>query len=148
MAKGGSFRPSAGLRKEGVVTPRTQKVTLAGWGVVSPLMSNIYLHYVFDLWVRHWRKHHAAGDVIVVRYADDIVAGFEYRTDAERFLEEWKERLRKFGLELHPDQTRLMEFGRHAAEHRKQQGEGKPEVFDFLGFTHMCGKTRKTGRFI
>ena len=116
--------------------------------VVSPLLANIYLHYVFDLWVRHWRKHHATGDVIVVRYADDIVAGFEHRTDAERFLFEWKERLRKFGLELHPDKTRLIEFGRHAAEHRKQQGEGKPEVFDFLGFTHICGKTRKTGRFI
>src|ERR1700732_3014958 len=116
--------------------------------VVSPLLANIYLHYVFDLWVRHGRNHHATGDVIVVRYADDIVAGFEHRTDAERFLEEWKERLQKFGLELHPDKTRLIEFGRHAAEHRKQQGEGKAEVFDFLGFTHICGKTRKTGRFI
>jgi RNA-directed DNA polymerase len=116
--------------------------------VVSPLLANIYLHYVFDLWVRHWRKHHATGDVIVVRYADDCVAGFEHRADAERFLEEWKDRLQKFGLELHPDKTRLIEFGRDAAEHRKQQGEGKPEVFDFLGFTHMCGKTRQTGRFI
>ena len=116
--------------------------------VASPLLANIYLHYVFDLWVRQWRKRHATGDVIVVRYADDIVAGFEHRTDAERFLEEWKDRLQKFGLELHPDKTRLIEFGRHAAEHRKQRGEGKPEVFDFLGFTHMCGKTRKTGRFI
>jgi RNA-directed DNA polymerase len=116
--------------------------------VASPLLANIYLHYVFDLWVRHWRKHHATGDVIVVRYADDIVAGFEHRTDAERFLQEWQERLLKFGLELHPDKTRLIEFGRHAAEHRKQHGEGKPEVFDFLGFTHICGKTRKTGRFI
>ena len=116
--------------------------------VASPLLANIYLHYVFDLWVRQWREHRATGDVIVVRYADDLVAGFEHRTDAEQFLLEWKERLRKFGLELHPDKTRLIEFGRHAAEHRKQQGEGKPEVFDFLGFTHICGKTRKTGRFI
>jgi hypothetical protein len=116
--------------------------------VASPLLANIYLHYAFDLWVQHWRKHHARGDVIVVRYADDIVAGFEHRADAERFLREWKERLQKFGLELHPDKTRLIEFGRHAAENRKRRGEGKPEVFNFLGFTHMCGKTRKTGRFI
>jgi len=117
-------------------------------GVISPLLANIYLHHVFDLWVQHWRKHHATGDVIVVRYADDIVAGFQHRADAERFLQEWKDRLRKFGLELHPDKTRLIEFGSHAAEDRKQRGEGKPEVFDFLGFTHLCGKTRKTGRFI
>jgi hypothetical protein len=106
------------------------------------------LHYVFDLWVKHWRKHHATGDVIVVRYADDIVVGFEHRADGERFLQEWRERLQKFGLELHPDKTRLIEFGRHAAENRKQRGEGKPEVFNFLGFMHMCGMTRKTGRFI
>ncbi len=86
--------------------------------------------------------------MIVVRYADDIVLGFQHRADAERFLQEWKERLRKFGLELHPDKTRLIEFGRYAAENRKQRGEGKPETFNFLGFTHICGKTRKTGRFI
>jgi RNA-directed DNA polymerase len=116
--------------------------------VASPLLANIYLHYVFDLWARHWRKHHATGDMIVVRYADDAVAGFEQRADAERFLREWKDRLRKFGLELHPDKTRLIEFGRHAAENRRRRGDGKPEVFDFLGFTHICGKTRKTGRFI
>jgi RNA-directed DNA polymerase len=116
--------------------------------VISPLLANIYLHYVFDLWVRHWRKHHATGDVIVVRYADDIVAGFENRADAERFLQQWKDRLQKFGLELHPDKTRLIEFGRSAAANRKQRGEGKPEVFDFLGFTHMCGTARKTGGFI
>jgi RNA-directed DNA polymerase len=116
--------------------------------VASPLLANIYLHYVFDLWVKHWRKHLATGDVIVVRYADDIVVGFENRADAERFLPEWKERLRKFGLELHPDKTRLIEFGGHAAENRKQRGESKPEVFNFLGFPHMCGRTRTTGRFI
>jgi RNA-directed DNA polymerase len=116
--------------------------------VVSPLLANIYLHYVFDLWIKHWRKHRAAGGVIIVRYADDVVAGFEHRVDAQRFLAEWQDRLQKFGLELHPDKTRLIEFGRHAAEHRKQRGEGKPEVFNFLGFTHICGKTRKTGRFI
>jgi RNA-directed DNA polymerase len=116
--------------------------------VVSPLLSNIYLHFLFDLWVRHWRKHYATGDMIVVRYADDAVLGFEHRADAERFLEEWQDRLQKFGLELHPDKTRLMEFGRQAAEHRKQRGAGKPEVFNFLGFTHICGKTRRTGSFI
>jgi RNA-directed DNA polymerase len=136
----------AGVSEEGEWT-KTVVGTPQG-AVVSPLLANIYLHYVFDLWVRHWREHRATGDVIVVRYADDIVAGFEHRADAERFLEEWKERLQKFGLELHPDKTRLIEFGRHAAEHRKQQGESKPEVFNFLGFTHICGKTRKTGRFI
>jgi group II intron reverse transcriptase/maturase len=90
----------------------------------------------------------ALGDMVVVRYADDIVVGFENRADAERFLSEWKERMQKFGLELHPDKTRLIEFGRHASENRKRRGEGKPETFDFLGFTHVCGKTRKTGRFI
>src|SRR5215469_12721449 len=116
--------------------------------VISPLLGNAYLHYVFDLWVQHWRRHRATGEVIVVRYADDSVLGFQSRADAERFLQEWKERLQKFGLELHPDKTRLIEFGRHAAVNRKRRGEGKPEVFNFLGFTHMCGKTRKTGRFI
>jgi hypothetical protein len=116
--------------------------------VISPLLANIYLHYAFDLWVKHWRKHQAAGDMVVIRYADDIVVGFENRADAERFLSEWKERMQKFGLELHPDKTRLIEFGRHASENRKRRGEDKPETFDFLGFTHMCGKTRKTGRFI
>lgn len=136
----------AGVSEEGEWA-KTEVGTPQG-AVVSPLLANIYLHYVFDLWVRQWRKRYASGDVIVVRYADDIVVGFEHRTDAERFLEEWKNRLQKFGLELHPDKTRLIEFGRHAAEHRKQQGEGKPEVFNFLGFTHICGKTRKTGRFI
>jgi RNA-directed DNA polymerase len=136
----------AGVSEDGKWS-KTEVGTLQG-AVASPLLANIYLHYVFDLWVRHWRTHHATGDMIVVRYADDIVAGFENRADAERFLHEWKDRLQKFGLELHPDKTRLIEFGRHAAENRMQQGEGKPEVFDFLGFTHMCGTTRKTGRFI
>src|SRR5664279_419101 len=136
----------AGVIEDGRRIP-AQRGTPQG-AVASPLLANIYLHYVFDLWVKHWRKHHATGDVIVVRYADDIVAGFEQRADAERFLQEWKDRLQKFGLDLHPDKTRLIEFGRHAAENRKQRGEGKPEVFNFLGFTHMCGKTRKSGRFI
>jgi group II intron reverse transcriptase/maturase len=136
----------AGVSEEGEWS-KTEVGTPQG-SVASPLLANIYLHYVFDLWVKHWRRHRARGEVIVVRYADDAVVGFEQRADAERFLQEWKDRLQKFGLELHPDKTRLIEFGRHAAENRKQRGEGKPEVFDFLGFTHMCGKTRKTGRFI
>jgi RNA-directed DNA polymerase len=101
----------------------------------------------FDLWVQHWRKHRATGEVIIVRYADDIVLGFEQRVDAVRFLQEWKERLRKFGLELHPDKTRLIEFGRFAAEDRKRRGQGKPETFNFLGSTHICAKNRKTGGF-
>ena len=96
-----------------------------------------------DLWAQHWRKHRATGDVIVVRYADDIVMGFEHRAEAERFLQDWRERLGKFGLELHPDKTRLIEFGRFAAEDRKRRGEGKPETFNFLGFTHICAKNRK-----
>ena len=116
--------------------------------VASPLLANIYLHYVFDLWVEAWRKKVAEGDVIVVRYADDLVVGFESRTDAERFLEQFRERLAKFGLELHADKTRLIEFGRNAARNRKQRGEGKPETFTFLGFTHYCGKRRSNGSFI
>src|SRR5467141_1574178 len=115
--------------------------------VVSPLLANVYLHYVFDLWVEVWRKKVAKGDVIVVRYADDLVVGFQHRTDAERFLREFRERLAKFGLELHPVKTRLIEFGRFAARDRKQRGEGKPETFTFLGFTHYCGQLT-TGAFI
>src|SRR6202162_2240640 len=115
--------------------------------VASPLLANIYLHYIFDLWARHWRKLRATGDMIVVRYADDIVVGFEHRTDAERFLQEWKDRLQKFGLELHPGKTRLIEFGRFAIANRERREAGKPETFNFLGFTHICGKTRKNGRF-
>jgi group II intron reverse transcriptase/maturase len=136
----------AGVSEEGKWT-KTEVGTPQG-AVASPLLANLYLHYAFDLWVQHWRKHSATGEVIVVRYADDIVLGFEDRADAARFLQEWKERLQKFGRELHPDKTRLMEFGRYAAENRKQRGEGKPEVFNFLGFPHIGGKTRKAGRFI
>src|SRR5713226_1235266 len=110
--------------------------------VISPLLANIYLHYVFDLWVGVWRRKCARGDVIVVRYADDNVLGFQYRADADRFLAEFRERLGKFGLELHPDKTRRIEFGRFAEQSRKQRGEGKPETFDFLGFTHISGKDR------
>jgi RNA-directed DNA polymerase len=136
----------AGVSEEGTWTA-TDKGTPQG-AVASPLLANVYLHYVFDLWVRRWRRRSATGDMIVVRYADDIVLGFEHRADAERFLQEWQDRMRSFGLELHPDKTRLIEFGRHAAEQRKRRDEGKPDTFDFLGFTHICGITRKTGRFI
>src|ERR1700739_3004256 len=114
---------------------------------ISPLLCNVYLHYVFDLWVQHWRKQRAMGEVVVVRYADDSVLGFQKRWDAQRFLREWRERLQKFGLELHPDRTRLIEFGRFAAKDRKQRGEGKPETFNFLGFTHFCGQLTN-GAFI
>jgi group II intron reverse transcriptase/maturase len=113
----------------------------------SPLLANVYLHYAFDLWVRAWRQKRAHGDMIVVRFADDIVLGFQHRSDAERFWKELAERLRKFRLELHPDKTRLLEFGPFAAENRKQRGQGKPETFDFLGFTHICGKKWSNGRF-
>jgi hypothetical protein len=115
--------------------------------VVSPLLANVYLHYVFDLWIEAWRQKVATGDVIVVRYADDLVVGFENRTEAERFLEAFRERLAKFGLELHPEKTRLIEFGRFAAQDREKRGEGKPETFTFLGFTHYCGKRRSNGTF-
>jgi RNA-directed DNA polymerase len=111
--------------------------------VISPFLANVYLHYVLDLWVAHWRKHCAQGDIIVVRYADDFVIGFQHRLEAERCLQELRERLGKFGLELHPEKTRLIEFGRYAAERRSERGLGKPETFSFLGFTHYCGKTRK-----
>jgi len=114
---------------------------------VSPLLANVYLHYVFDLWVRAWRKKQARGDMIVVRFADDIVLGFQERSDAERFLKELAERMRKFGLELHPEKTRLIEFGPYAAANRRRRGQGKPETFDFLGFTHICGKKRSNGMF-
>jgi RNA-directed DNA polymerase len=123
----------------------TQEGTAQG-ASVSPLLSNVYLHYVFDLWADQWRRRHARGDVILVRFADDYVAGFEHREDAERFLADLRGRFAKFGLELHPDKTRLIEFGRFAAANRARRGDRKPETFEFLGFTHMCAKTR-TGRF-
>jgi RNA-directed DNA polymerase len=113
--------------------------------VISPLLANIYLHYVYDLWVQQWRQRHARGAMIVVRYADDTVVGFEHRADAERFLAELRVRLAEFALELHPEKTRLIEFGRHAARDRANRGEGKPETFDFLGFTHICTRTKRGG---
>jgi RNA-directed DNA polymerase len=116
-------------------------------GSASPLLANIYLHYVFDLWVQHWRKTKAKGDVIVVRWADDFVVGFQHQPDAERFHNELRERFARFKLKLHPEKTRVIEFGRYAAERRKRRGQGKPETFNFLGFTHICGKKRSDGMF-
>ena len=112
-------------------------------GSISPLLSNIYLHYVLDLWIQRWRQKRASGEVIFVRYADDFVAGFEHRYEAERCLAELRERFAKFGLELHADKTRIVEFGRYAERDRRNRGDGKPGTFNFLGFTHSCGKTRK-----
>jgi RNA-directed DNA polymerase len=112
-------------------------------GSISPLLSNIYLHYVLDLWVQQWRQKQARGEVIFVRFADDFVAGFQHRHEAERFLAELRERFAKFALELHADKTRIVEFGRYAEQNRRKRGGGKPETFNFLGFTHSCGKTRK-----
>src|SRR5580692_3269324 len=116
-------------------------------GSASPLLANIYLHYVFDLWVQAWRRKQAHGEVIVVRYADDIVVGFNSKADADQFRAELPARMRKFNLELHPEKTRLLEFGPYAIENRKRRGEGKPETFNFLGFTHICVKKRSNGRF-
>jgi group II intron reverse transcriptase/maturase len=114
---------------------------------ISTLMANVYLHYVFDLWIHQWRGRHARGEMIVVRWADDFVVGFEHHDDAERFWADLRERFVNFGLELADEKTRLIEFGRFAARDRKARGLGKPDSFDFLGFTHACGKTKKTGRF-
>jgi hypothetical protein len=111
--------------------------------VISPLLSNVYLHYVFDLWIQWWRKRHCRQDVIVVRYADDFVIGFQSHEEAVACLEALRTRFAKFGLKLHEEKTRLIEFGRHASERRNWRGEGRPGTFDFLGFTHKCGKTRK-----
>jgi RNA-directed DNA polymerase len=135
----------AGVMEQGQWT-KTEEGSPQG-AVISPVLANLYLHYVLDVWVQAWRKKRDRGDVIIVRYADDAVLGFERREEAERFLEELRERLGKFGLELHPDKTRLIEFGRFAAARRKQRGEGKPETFNFLGFTHICGTNHTTGKF-
>jgi RNA-directed DNA polymerase len=135
--------------KAGVIENGKWSQTLEGapqGASASPLLANVYLHYVLDLWADWWRKRYAHGDVIIVRFADDFIAGFEHQADAQRFLEDLRERFAKFALELHPGKTRLIEFGRHAARRRKARGLGKPETFDFLGFTHICGKTR-SGRF-
>jgi group II intron reverse transcriptase/maturase len=135
----------AGVMEDGKWS-ETQTGTPQG-SVISPLLANVYLHYAFDLWVNVWRKKWARGEVVVIRYADDTIAGFQYQSDADRFLVNLRERLGKFGLELHPDKTRRIEFGRYAEENRKRRGEGKPETFDFLGFTHISGKNG-LGRFM
>jgi RNA-directed DNA polymerase len=135
---------SAGVLENGVVTT-SDRGTGQG-SVISPLLANIYLHYVLDLWAVRWRRRKATGDMIIVRYADDFIVGFQYESDARCFLDEMRERLGKFALTLHPEKTRLIEFGRFAAERRKRRGLGKPETFNFLGFTFICGKTR-AGKF-
>ena len=122
----------------------TVEETGTGQGsVISPLLANVYLHYVFDLWAERWRRRQAMGDMIIVRYADDTVIGFEHEADARRFWDAMRERLREFSLSLHPDKTRLIEFGRHAAQNREKRGLGKPETFKFLGFVLICGKSRR-----
>jgi group II intron reverse transcriptase/maturase len=136
----------AGVSEEGEWSET--KVGTPQGAVISPLLANLYLHYVFDLWVQAWRKKVATGRLMVVRYADDFVLGFEQRADAERFLEQLRERLGKFGLDLHPVKTRCIEFGRWAIADRRQRGEGKPETFDFLGFTHICEINPKSGYFV
>jgi group II intron reverse transcriptase/maturase len=116
-------------------------------GSISPLLANVYLHYALDLWADQWRRTRAAGEMIVVRYADDFVVGFQHESDAGRFLADLRERFRRFNLELHAEKTRVIEFGRFASERRERRGDGKPPTFNFLGFTHICGETRK-GKFV
>jgi group II intron reverse transcriptase/maturase len=135
----------AGVLENGIVTD-SEKGTGQGT-VISPLLANVYLHYSFDLWAERWRRREATGDMIIVRYADDIVVGFERESDARRFWDAMRERLQKFSLSLHPDKTRLIEFGRFAADRRKRRGLGKPETFNFLGFTFIAGKALR-GRFL
>lgn len=132
---------AAGVLEDGKRV-RSEVGTVQG-GSISPLLANVYLHYVFDLWAQQWRRKQVRGDMIIVRFADDFVVGFEHRNEAERFLTELRERFAQFGLGLHPDKTRLIEFGRYADKNRRERGDGKPEAFNFLGFTHICAKTRK-----
>ena len=135
--------------KVGVLEDGIVMVSGRGTGqgsVISPLLANIYLHYVLDLWAERWRRREATGDMIIVRYADDFIVGFQHKVDAQRFLDEMRKRLREFALSLHPEKTRLIEFGRFAARDRKERGLGKPETFNFLGFTIICGKSR-AGKF-
>ena len=135
----------AGVLEHGVVTV-SEKGTGQG-SVISPLLANVYLHYVFDLWAERWRRHEATGDMILVRYADDIVVGFEHEADARRFWDDMRKRFEEFSLSLNPDKTRLIEFGRFAAERRVHRGLGKPETFNFLGFTFICERNSR-GRFL
>lgn len=136
---------TAGTSEEGKWQATTEGTPQGA--VISPLLANIYLHYVFDLWAHQWRRRNATGNVIIVRYADDIVIGFDKQYDARRFRYAMQRRLREFGLTVHPKKTRLLEFGRFAAENRQRRGKGKPETFNFLGFTHISGKDRN-GRFM
>ena len=135
----------AGVLEDGVV--KVSEMGTAQGAVISPLLANVYLHYALDLWAERWRRREATGDMIIVRYADDFIVGFEHEADARRFLDMMRERLREFALSLHPEKTRLIEFGRFAAENRKRRGLGKPETFNFLGFTFICGKSRR-GKFL
>ena len=135
----------AGVSEEGQWSKTTQGTPQGA--VISPLLANLYLHHVFDLWVAWWRRHRASGDVIVVRYADDFVVGFQHRHEADSFLKDFRERLLGFALELHPEKTRLIEFGRFAASNRERRGEGRPETFGFLGFVHRCAVRRSDGSF-
>ena len=135
-----------GIIEDGRVT-RSQVGAPQG-AVISPILANVYLHCVYDLWVQRWRRTKTTGDMIVVRYADDQIVGFEHEHEAKAFLHDLHERLRAFELALHPDKTRRIRFGRHAAKQRASLGEGKPETFDFLGFTHFCTRSRKWGSFV
>ena len=135
---------SAGVMENGTWTGCEEGVPQGA--TISSLLANIYLHYVLDLWVQQWRKRSARGEVIITRYIDDFMVGFQHQADADGFLGELRDRLKKFSLELHPDKTRLIEFGRFAAEQRRRMGRGAPETFNFLGFTHLCGTSRE-GRF-
>src|SRR6201997_3529452 len=135
----------AGVLEDGGVTA-SEKGTGQG-SVISPLLANVYLHYVFDLWAERWRRHEATGGMMIVRYADDIVVGFAHEVDARRFWDAMRKRFEEFALSLHPEKTRLIEFGRQAADRRDQRGLGKPETFNFLGFTHICGRSRH-GKFL
>lgn len=136
--------------KAGVLEDGEKIVSEKGTGqgsMISPLLANVYLHYVFDLWADRWRRREATGNMVMVRYADDIVVGFERETDARRFWDEMRERLREFSLSLHPDKTRLIEFGRHAAVNRKRRGLGKPETFTFLGLLSFAENRAKASSF-
>ena len=135
---------TAGVSEDGEWSKTT--VGTPQGAVASPLLSNVFLHYVFDLWIKWWRNQ-CHGDVVIVRYADDFVIGFESRDDAEVCLKKIQDRFAKFGLKLHPKKTRLIEFGRYALERRQRAGDGRPETFDFLGFTHKCARTRTSGWF-
>jgi group II intron reverse transcriptase/maturase len=136
----------AGVLEDGVVT--ISEMGTGQGAVISPLLANIYLHYVLDLYAERWRRREAAGDMIIVRYADDFIVGFQHESDAKRFLDALRERLAEFALSLHPEKTRLIEFGRYAAQNRKRRGLGKPETFNFLGFIFICGKSRRGGFLI